>query len=161
MIKKGIKAMGNIKAKDYLKQIRKMDTLINDNLRELEVLQALAEKITAVLGGERVQTSGSGDSMAEAAIKIVMLKQEINDEVDAYVDFRNKARKLINSACDTECITLLTMRYLGIMNPATEKIEYKKWEEIAIELGFTYQHVSDRLHKRALSQLQKALDDGN
>lgn len=153
--------MGNIKAKDYLMQIKKMDAMINNNLRELEVLQALAEKTTAVLGGERVQTSGSGDSMAEAAIKIVMLKQEINDEVDAYVDLRNAARKLINSACDAECIKLLTMRYLGIKNPATEEIEYKKWEEIAIELEFTFQWVSDGLHKRALSQLQKALDDIN
>ena len=51
------------------------------------------------------------------------------------------------------------MRYLGIKNPATEEVEYKKWEEIAIELEFTFQWVSDGLHKRALSQLQKALDE--
>lgn len=150
--------MSGTKAKDYLMQVKKLDALINNNLGELEVLQALAEKKTAVLGGERVQTSGSGDSMADTTIKIVMLKQEINDEIDRFVDLRNEARKLINSACDYECARLLTMRYLGIKNPVTEKVEYKKWEEIAIELDFTYQHVSDRLHKKALSQIQKALD---
>ena len=151
--------MSGTKAKDYLMQVKKLDALINNNIGELEVLQALAEKTTAVLGGERVQTSGSGDSVADTTIKIVMLKQEINEEIDRFVDLRNEARKLINEACDYECARLLTMRYLGIFNDATDKVEFKKWEEIAIELDFTYQHVSDRLHKKALSQIQKALDE--
>lgn len=137
-----------MKALEYLKQIGIMDARINARLEELESLQALATKVTASMGGERVQSSGSQQKMADCVVKIVEMKQEINEAVDRYVDYKREAMALIESCCDADCIKLLHKRYFLQMT----------WESIAVELNFTYQWVSGGLHQRALSQVQEGLD---
>lgn len=137
-----------MKAVDYLKQIKTMDAKINADIEELAQLEALATKTTSVLGGERVQSSGSQQKMADCVAKIVEMKQQIADEIDAYIDFKKEARDVI-CVCDADCLTLLHKRYF----------QFKKWERIAVEMNFTYQWVSDGLHQRALAQVQKVLDE--
>lgn len=138
-----------MKAKNYLMQIKNMDVKINTDLEELAALEALATKTTSVIGDERVQSSGSQQKMADAVTKIVELKEKINSEIDRFVGFKAEAKNLIFSVCDGDCIDLLYKRYFLD----------KKWEEIALEMNFTYQWVSGGLHQRALSQVQKALDE--
>ena len=137
-----------MKAIEYLEQIEKKDAKINTNIEELAQLEALATKITSVMGGERVQASGSQDKMADCVVKIVNLQTELNRKIDEYIDFKNQARDVI-SACDADCMTLLHKRYFL----------YKRWEEIAVEMNFTYQWVAGGLHQRALAQVQKVLDE--
>ena len=137
-----------MKAIDYLKQIEVMDAKINSNIEELAQLEALATKTTSVLGGERVQSSGSQDKMADCVVKIVNMQAELNRQIDEYIDFKNQARDVINE-CDADCLTLLKKRYFL----------YKRWEEIAVEMNFTYQWVAGGLHQRALAQVQRVLDD--
>ena len=62
---------------------------------------------------------------------------------------RKEIKKLIFEACDSDCIDLLYKRYF--LN--------KKWEEIAVEMNYTFKWVSGGLHQRALSQVQKLLDE--
>lgn len=137
-----------MKAVDYLKQIEVMDAKINSSIEELAQLEALATKTTSVLGGERVQASGSQDKMADCVVKIADLQTELNKQIEEYIEFKNQARDVINE-CDADCLTLLKKRYFF----------YKKWEEIAVEMNFTYQWVSGGLHQRALSQVQRVLDE--
>ena len=99
-----------MKAIDYLKQIEVMDAKINSNIEELAQLEALATKTTSVLGGERVQSSGSQDKMAECVVKIADLQTELNKQIDEYIEFKNQARDVINE-CDADCLTLLKKRY--------------------------------------------------
>lgn len=138
-----------MKAKNYLMQIKIMNTRINADIEELASLEALATKTTSVLGDERVQSSGSQQKMADVVAKIVELKDKINEEIDRFVDFKEEARNLMFDACDGDCIALLYKRYFAD----------KKWEEIAVEMNYTYQWVQGGLHQRALSQMQKALDE--
>lgn len=138
-----------MKALQYLKEIRRIDAKIDAKLEELERLNALITKTTVAMGGERVQTSGNPAKMENAVTKAVDLKDEINAEIDRLIDYKAEAIALIDSACDADSIRLLHSRYL----------QYKTWETIAVEMRYTYQWVSDGLHKRALSQLQKALDE--
>lgn len=133
---------------NYLRQIKVMDAKINADIEELAQLEALATKTTSAIGGERVQTSGSQEKMADCITKIVDMQNQITKEIDKFIEFKDEARKLICDACDPECISLLHKRY----------IMYKKWEEIAVEMDFTYQWVSGGLHQRALSQVQIKLD---
>ena len=76
-------------------------------------------------------------------------QEEINASIDRFVDYKKEAMKLIDRACDADCIRLLYKRYFS----------YMKWEEIAVDMNYTYQWVSGGLHQRALSQVQKALDE--
>lgn len=138
-----------MKAIEYLKQIKSMDAKINADIEELAMLEALATKTTAVMGGERVQTSGSQQKMADYVVKITDLKERISFETARFTECRNKAKDIIFAACDSDCITLLCNRYLL----------YNTWEQIAEKMGFTYKWVSGGLHQRALSQLQKVLDE--
>lgn len=137
-----------MKAIDYLKEIKKIDASIIADMEELATLEALATKTTAVMGGERVQASGSQQKMADCVMKIADLKNQIESEVTELIDLKREAREILCRACDAECITLLHKRYFL----------FETWEQIAVEMDFTYQWVSDGLHKKALSQFQRVLN---
>lgn len=138
-----------MKAIEYLRQIKTMDAKINTDIEELASLEALATKTTSVLGDERVQSSGSQQKMADAVVKIADLRNNINEQIDRFVDYKEEVKNLLFESCDSDCIKLLHKRYF--MD--------KKWEEIAVEMNYTYQWVQGGLHQRALSQVQKALDE--
>lgn len=131
-----------MKAKDYLEQIRILDRLINNKLQELEQLEALATKVTSVNSGDRVQASGSQDKMADTVIKILELKQEINADIDRLVDLKCEIIPLIDAVQDADLIDVLYKRY----------IQGKKWEEIALEMHYTFRWVL-KLHGRALQKI--------
>ena len=135
-------------AKEYLQQIKKMDTKINTDIEELANLESLVTKTTSVMGDDRVQSSGSQEKMADCVAKIVDMQKEITDEIDKLIDYKKEARQLICEHCDADCTKLLQKRYFN----------FETWEQIAVEMNYTYQWVSGKLHKRALSQVQKALD---
>ena len=135
-------------AKEYLQQIKKMDTKINTDIEELANLEALVTKTTSVMSEDKVQTSGSQEKMADCVAKIVDMQNEISAEIDRLIDYKKEARQLICEACDADCTKLLHKRYFN----------FETWEQIAVEMNYTYQWVSGKLHKRALSQVQKVLD---
>ena len=138
-----------MKAINYLKKIKTMDAQIDADILEIARLEALATKTTAVMGGERVQSSGSQEKMADCVVKIADMKDKLNKEIHDFLDYKDKARKLIAEACDADCCRLLHKRYF-LDNT---------WEQIAVQLNYTYQWVSGGLHQKALAQLQKALDE--
>lgn len=148
-----------MKAKEYLQGIKTLDALIDTDIEELATLQALAEKTSVATECERVCSSGSQQRMADVVIKIVELKERIAREVDMLITRKDAARLLVQQVCDEDCIRLLSKRYFGIYDPKKGRTRYMSWEQIAIDMGFTYQWVSGGLHQRALQQLQQALDE--
>lgn len=138
-----------MRAIDYLELIEKLDAKIETKTEELERLRTLAEKMTASLGGDRVQASGNQQKLEDCVIKILQVQNEINASVDKFIDYKKEAMELIDHACDADCIRLLYKRYFS----------YMKWEEIAVDMNYTYQWISGGLHQRALAQVQKALDE--
>ena len=81
-----------MKAINFLKQIKIMDAKINADIEELASLETLATRTTSVLGGERVQSSGSQQKMADSVAKIVDLREQINAEIDRFIDYKQEAR---------------------------------------------------------------------
>lgn len=138
-----------MKAKTYLLKIKTMDAKINADIEELAQLEALATKTTSVLGGDRVQASGSQQKMADCVAKIIETKDRIEKEIDTFIDYKREARYLIFASCDADTVSLLNKRYFQGLS----------WEQIAVEMNYTYKWVSGGLHQRALSQVQKALDE--
>lgn len=137
-----------MKAFDYLNQIKRMDTKINNDIEELASLQALATKTTSALGGNKVHVSGSQQKMADCVIKIAELKEKIDREIDVYVECKDKVKQFVHEACDADSCRLLYLRYF----------QFETWENIAEEMKFSYQWVAGGLHKRALSQVQEKLN---
>ena len=138
-----------MKAKDYLKKIEILDIKINTRLEELESLKALATKTTGTMGGERVQSSSDQQKMASCVNRIVDLMDELNADIDYFVDYKRTALQIIDKHCTPDCISLLYKRYF----------QYKAWETIAHEMRLTYKWVAGGMHNKALAQLQKGLKE--
>lgn len=148
-----------MKAIEYLERIKKMDAEIEENKLEVERLKTAAGKTTTTYGGEHVQSSGSQQKMADNVVNYSDLEREIEEETAMLIAHRQEARKIVKAACDSDCLKLISLRYFGKAIPDQTKLKYYKWEEIAVEMSFTYQWVSGGLHQRALAQVQKVLDE--
>ena len=135
-------------AKKYLSKIRALDIKINDSMEELEQLKALATKVTAALGGEVVSSSSSPDKMTNIVAEIIKLQEELNRDVDNYVDMKREAAELLSKVENPVHYKILHSRY----------VLYKTWEQIADEIGYTYQWVC-QLHGVALLEFEKILQN--
>lgn len=137
-----------MKSTEYLKRIKSIDAMIIADVEELATLEALATKTTSVMGGERVQSSGSQQKMSDCVVKMADLRRKIDDEISELLVLRREARELLCNLKDAECITLLHKRYFL----------FETWEQIAVEMNYTYKWVSGGLHGKALAQFQKELN---
>ena len=134
-------------AKTYLKRIRLLDERIDDGCEELAQLDALLKKVTAAMGGEVVSSSKDRDKMTDILHKIDNLRKKLNRNVDKYVDIKNEAADLLPMVENPVYQTILHSRY----------VLYKTFENIADEIGYTYQWTV-HLHGLALLEFEKILE---
>ncbi len=113
-------------AKEYLQQLKRADVIIEQKMKEQADLEELSKCVRAIdYGKDRVSSSGTGDApFVNPVLKIVMLEQEINAEIDKYVDLKRKITGEIQSLQDPQFIKVLFKRY----------VEYKGFDKIAVEL---------------------------
>ncbi len=127
-------------AKAYLGQAYRLDQRINSKLEQIASLNELATKCTYTLTGMPRNPSHNTSTMADAVAKIIDLQAEINRDIDRLVDLKREIVRLIKTVDNTECQTLLELRYLC----------FKTWEQIAVDMGYTIDNVY-RIHRKALS----------
>ena len=135
-----------MKAKEYLQQIQKCDRMIENKLSEIDSLRGLAESVTSTWKEDIVQSSGAGDELGDTVAKIVDLQNEINADIDKLVDLKREIMVVIDQLEAPFC-DLLYKRYFRFM----------KWEEIALEMGYTYQWVC-QLHGKALLKVKELIE---
>lgn len=133
-------------AKRYLQQIRLYDSCINAKLEERSRLKAMVTKITPTMKQDAVSGGGNQDKMAETMAKLIDLEAEINREVDRYANARNAVVGTVDKVTDARLHKVLSKRY----------VEFKTWEQIACEMGKSYQWVC-KLHGIALQAVEKIL----
>ena len=100
-------------AKEYLRQLKTLDNLINAKLLEKERIRALSTKVTAG-NKERVQGGGSG-GIENAVIKMMELEEQINSDIDRLVNLKAEARLLIDELADDKHKVVLSMYYVSDM----------------------------------------------
>lgn len=132
--------------KQYLQQIRLYDFCINAKLEERSRLKAMVTKITPTIKQDAVSGGGNQDKMAETMAKLIDLEAEIDRAVDRYIDARNAVTGTIDKVTDARLHKVLSKRY----------VEFKTWEQIACEMGKSYQWVC-KLHGIALQAVEKIL----
>ncbi len=136
-------------AKAYLRKIELLDARINNKLSDLHALRTLTTKITATISPVAVSSSGSQDRLGNAVAKIVDLQEEINRDIDAYVDLKKEVASILENIQDADQLNVLYKRY----------VEYKPWEQIACEMNFTYRNVC-YIHGKALQAVDVILKEG-
>ena len=139
-------------AQEYLMQIRKCDSLINRKLAKKAALYDMITRTTPVMKTD-VVTGGGGsqDRIADAIAKMIDLEEEINRDIDHYVDLQREVEKLLDQVAEKNARhhELLCRRY----------ISYESFDHIAAEMGYATTRGATKLHGRALQTLQKILDE--
>lgn len=105
----------------FLEQPRRLNTIIQNKLIEKKQWREMATSITASTDGERVQSSGAKEKMADAVIKCVDMEAEIDRLVDKLIDTKKEVIQIIEQLDSPIEYNLLHMRY----------IQYKSLQEIA------------------------------
>nr|DAL96949.1 MAG TPA: Protein of unknown function (DUF1492) [Caudoviricetes sp.] len=132
-------------AKEYLSQALWLDQRINNKLEQLEMLRALAMKVTANLTEEKVSGGNNIKNHMENTIaKIVDLEREINEEIDQLINLKQEILETIGLVDDPIAQLLLEMRY----------INRRTWGEIAGELGYSDRGIH-KIHGRALKEIDE------
>ena len=129
-------------AKEYLKEIKKIDVAIDQKQIEYETLKGSRTYIGSMdYSAERVQTSPDGSGFTRISDRITDMQREINDEIDQWHDMRHERIRQIQQLSKVEYVDILFRKY----------VQYQSLETIASELGFSYNYTCN-LHGEALKE---------
>ncbi|WP_338547822.1 DUF1492 domain-containing protein [Emergencia sp. JLR.KK010] len=135
-----------MEAKQFLKQYQETLVDIRNFESQKQELENLAMGITVSTDGERVQSSGRKDRMAELAVKIADAEREIMEQRTQAFHKLWEIEEVIKGVKTSDYRKILHMRY----------IENQTWEKIAVALNYSYQWAC-KLHGRALLEVEKIL----
>ena len=133
-------------AKQFLRQLKKLDKMIENKLAEKARWKAIATGTTAQMGGEKVQSSGSQQKMADAVCRYVDIEKEIDEQIDILIDTRQDVISVIERLNTTEYDILHKMyvQYLSLYDVADIYNKSYSW--------------ATTVHGRALKNVQAILD---
>lgn len=136
-----------MRAKDYLQQIEKIDKLIENKITEKEHWMSVATSTTTFSEGDRVQSSGSKQKMADAVCRYLSMEEEINAAIDRLIDLKQEVISTIEQL-SLEEYDVLHKTYVQLMT----------LQEVAIVKDKSYSWVTTK-HGQALKHLQILLDE--
>lgn len=135
-------------AKEYLRSIKKADAIINEKLKELDQLRGMRYRITQTLKPVMVSGGGSHGGFTDASDRLIDLEQEINRDIDLFVDLKREAGVFLRKLENPQHYRVLHQHY----------VMFETFEQIAVDMGYTYRNVC-YLHGRALQAFQRVLDE--
>lgn len=137
-------------AKEFLNQYLDADRALDRKLEQLARLRAKSAKVTAIIGGERVQGGIEGSRLEMIVEKIMGLEREIDEEIDQLKRKQAEVEAAIvhlDSARERE---VLTYKYIYGF----------RWDEIVQMSGYSERQIY-RVHGEALQKIKKFLKDGS
>lgn len=139
-----------LNAKEWLSRGFKIDNQIASKLEQIERWRDLAEKTTISFGGMSYSGGGDGNSrIEEYCVKIADAEREVQKELNRLVDIECEITSLIGKIRTTTQRILLEQRYLC----------NKEWSNIAEFMNYTEQYIKQDLHKIALREVEKLLNE--
>jgi len=133
-------------AKEYLGQVRHLDSQIDVKLRQAERLKELATKTTATFSDMPKAPGHNRSSMEKTIVKMIDLQNEINDDIDRLVDLKEDVKATIARLDNPTERLLLEKRYLC----------QESWSKIAEDMNYSEQYVF-KIHAGALQKVAKEL----
>ena len=134
-------------AKDFLRQLKKLDCMIENKLVERQQWQTIALGTTAQMGGERVQSSSSQQKMADAVGRYMDIEREVDECIDRLVDVKKDVISVIEQL-NVDEYDVLHKKY----------VQYLTFDEIATIKKKASSSIKGT-HGTALRNVQKILDE--
>lgn len=134
-------------AKQFMKQVSKLDKLIENKLAEREQWKTIALGTTSNTEKERVQSSGSQQRMAEAVERYVDLEAEIDRCIDELIDVKKDVISVIEK---------LNVFEYDVLHKVY--IQHMTLDEVAVLYNKSYSWATT-IHGRALKSVQKILNE--
>lgn len=135
-----------MRAKDFLRQVYKLDRMVENKLAEKRQWQEIAAGATPQTTGERVQSSGNPQRMADAISRYIDIEREIDECIDRLVDTKREVIGVIEQLNATEYDVLHKMYIQGYT-----------LQEVADMKGRSYSWMTST-HGRALQNVQRIID---
>lgn len=135
-------------AKEFLRQIRKLDKMIENKKAEVQQLKEYATSISPNMSGERVQSSGNPQKISEAINKYIDLEREAELDKIMLEDKRREIIAVIEQIEDPLCYNVLYKHY----------VEMKTFVVIAEEEHYSYAYILE-IHPKAVEKVEKILNN--
>lgn len=134
-------------ARDFLKQLKKLNKMIENKLNEKEQWKCIATGTTAQMGGERVQSSGSQQKMADAIVKFIDIEKEIDECIDRLIDTKKDVIAVIEqlNASEYDLLHKVYVQFFTVQEVADLYDKSESWAKT--------------IHKRGLKNVQRILDE--
>ncbi|WMJ87772.1 hypothetical protein [Anaerocolumna sp. MB42-C2] len=137
-------------AKEYFRQISRMESLISTKKQHVDALKTLAYSIGAPnLSGMPKNPSGSISPMADAVCKALDLEAEIRKDEYLLQEKKVFILELIRSIENCDCQAVLIKRYF----------DHRSWDDIAVSMFYSTRWIY-KLHGRALEEIDRKLKEG-
>lgn len=136
-----------MKAQEYLKQYKKQETIIANCWAEVARWKDIALSITGNTEGERVQSSGSKQKMADAVVEYSDIEAENKQEIAEAREIQREIKETIKRLKEAEFDVLHKVYIQGM--------EYK---EVAASKNKSVSWATS-VHGNALTSLQQILDE--
>lgn len=137
-----------LKTKQYLQQIYRLDSNIRTLLGQAQFIDEQAQSVPNIdYSKVKVSASHSGEAYFENyVIKSVDLRKRIENEFEAFCTLKAEVHECLNCVQGIEHRLVLTLRYIHFM----------PWENIVKEMDHSDRQVF-RLHKEGLTELSEIL----
>lgn len=133
-------------ARQYLSQLKRLRSMIENKRAEIEQWKAVAYGITPQTNGERVQSMGKPDKMATAVCNYATIEAELEEQIAEYGETMLEVISVIEQLEDP-FYSIIHKHY----------IENKKFEQISEEVNYSYQYTTE-MHRTALGMVQRIID---
>ena len=131
----------NGEKKAILLEYRAIERRINRLIDEKAAWNAKATATTSSFS-DMPRSGGGSDKIQTTVEKIIEIEEQLDHEIDALVDLRNRIEAAVEKLEDGRLRDVMRYRYIDGM----------KWEQIAVEMHYSYMQVC-RLHGKALLEI--------
>ena len=135
-------------AKEFLRQVKKLDRLIENKMIEVQQWKEIAENTTATLSGERVQSTHNPHKIADAIGRYIDLESEIKRDIDDLIAAKKDVISVIEQleADEYDVTHKIYVQFLTYDETAYVCKQSKSW--VTTTHGRAVKHVQDILNRR-------------
>ena len=118
-------------AKQYLSQMKRLRTMIENKRAEIEQWKAVAYGITPQADGERVQATGKPDRMATAVCNYATIEAELEKQIARYGEIMLEVVGVIEQL-EEPYYSIIHKHYMENKKLVKEKPLYPQWPGLSI-----------------------------